>query len=285
MSYSAEVNRRTPTCFLFLIDQSGSMKDSMPGDAMHSKAQFVATAINRILQELVIRCSKDTEIRRYFQVGVIGYGATVGPVLPGNLMDRPLVWIDELYQNPLRVEEVKKKVPDGAGGLIEMVIKFPVWFDAVALRGTPMVEAFRQAYTILQDWTCQYPVSFPPVVINITDGESTDGGPTPLAEQIKSLSTNDGNVLLLNLHVSSTSMRPLTFPDMLDTGFDQYAHLLFRMSSLLPSVMQDVAMKHGYRISNDSRGFVFNAGIEDVIQFLDIGTRHSEMSTETQNER
>ena len=110
MSYSAEVNRRTPTCFLFLIDQSGSMKDSMPGDAMYSKAQFVATAINRILQELVIRCSKDTEIRRYFQVGVIGYGATVGPVLPGNLMDRPLVWIDELYQNPLRVEEVKKKV-------------------------------------------------------------------------------------------------------------------------------------------------------------------------------
>jgi uncharacterized protein YegL len=285
MSYSAEVNRRTPTCFLFLIDQSGSMKDSMPGDAMHSKAQFVATAINRILQELVIRCSKDTEIRRYFQVGVIGYGATVGPVLPGNLMDRPLVWIDELYQNPLRVEEVKKKVPDGAGGLIEMVIKFPVWFDAVALKGTPMVEAFRQAYTILQDWVRQYPASFPPVVINITDGESTDGDPTPLAEQIKSLSTNDGNVLLLNLHVSSTSMRPLTFPDMLDTGFDQYAHLLFRMSSLLPSVMQDVAMKHGYRISNDSRGFVFNAGIEDVIQFLDIGTRHSEMSTETQNER
>ena len=80
-------------------------------------------------------------------------------------------------------------------------------------------------------------------------------------------------------------MRPLTFPDMPEAAFDQYAHLLFRMSSLLPSVMQDTAIQRGYRISKDSRGFVFNAGIEDVIQFLDIGTRTSQASTEIQNER
>lgn len=280
MSYTAEVSRRNPTCFLFLIDQSGSMNAPMPGDATNSKARFVATAINRVLQELVIRCSKDMSIYRYFQVGVIGYGATAGSVLSGNLRGQSLAWVDDLYQNPLRVEEITKKVSDGAGGLVEVAVKFPVWFDAVANGATPMVQAFQQAYTILQDWVTHYPTSFPPIVINISDGASTDGDPSFLAEQIKSLHTNDGNVLLLNLHVSSTQMKPLTFPQILDGAFDQYAHLLFRISSLLPTVMQEYAALRGYSITNESRGFVFNAGIEDVVHFLDISTRTSHMSTE-----
>ena len=282
MSYTAEVSRRNPTCFLFLIDQSGSMNASIPGDAVNSKAQFVATAINRVLQELVIRCSKDMSIYRYFQVGVIGYGVNVGSVLSGNLTGQSLAWIDDLYQNPLRVEEIKKKVSDGAGGLVEVAVKFPVWFDAVASGGTPMVQAFQQAYTILQNWVTHHPTSFPPIVINITDGASTDGDPSSLAALLKSLSTNDGNVLLLNLHVSSAHMKPLTFPETLDTVLDQYAHLLFGMSSSLPSIMQEAAAKRGYQISDRSRGFVFNAGIEDVIHFLEIGSR---VSTELPDEQ
>jgi len=32
MVYSAEISRRSPTCFIFLIDQSGSMEDPFGGD-------------------------------------------------------------------------------------------------------------------------------------------------------------------------------------------------------------------------------------------------------------
>jgi hypothetical protein len=49
------------------------------------------------------------------------------------------------------------------------------------------------------------------------------------------------------------------------------------MSSELPSSMRETASEYGYRIGADSRGFVFNAGIEDTVQFLNIGTRPSNL--------
>ncbi len=38
MSYSAEISRNNPTCFLFLIDQSGSMNDPWSGGTFKKKA-------------------------------------------------------------------------------------------------------------------------------------------------------------------------------------------------------------------------------------------------------
>ena len=59
MSYSAEISRSNPTCFLFLIDQSGSMEDSFGGSTVTgSKAVAVADAVNRLIQNLVLRCAK-----------------------------------------------------------------------------------------------------------------------------------------------------------------------------------------------------------------------------------
>lgn len=278
MSYSAEISRGNPSCILFLLDQSYSMSDRFGGgQSGDSKAVELARAINRILQELVIKCSKDMEIYRYFQVGLIGYGANVGPALSGRLASQPLVWIDEVYQNPLRVEEVVKKVPDGAGGLVETSVKFPTWFEPVASNGTPMNKALNQAHAVLQAWVNEHPASFPPIVINITDGESTDGDPSAAAERLKALATDDGLVLLLNLHLSSSHAPAAAFPSSEDGLPDQHAKRLFRMSSELPGIMRETASEYGYHIAANSRGFVFNAGIEDTVQFLNIGTRPSNL--------
>src|SRR5690242_10585604 len=66
MPYSAEISRTNPTCFLFLIDQSSSMLESFAGQAGKSKADGVADAINRLLQNLAIKCAKSDGIRDYF---------------------------------------------------------------------------------------------------------------------------------------------------------------------------------------------------------------------------
>jgi hypothetical protein len=59
MPYSAEISRANPSCFLFLIDQSGSMADPFGvGESNRRKADGVADAINRLLQNLVIKCAK-----------------------------------------------------------------------------------------------------------------------------------------------------------------------------------------------------------------------------------
>jgi hypothetical protein len=135
-----------------------------------------------------------------------------------------------------------------------------------------MCRALWQAHTILEAWISEHPSAFPPVVINITDGEANDGDPYPVSEAIRELTTNDGNILLLNLHLSSHAARPFQFPDSEDGLPDEYARALFRMSSCLTTSMRAMAREMGYAASEDARGFVFNAGIEDVVQFLNIGT-------------
>lgn len=80
-----------------------------------TKAQGVADAINRFLQNLVIKCAKEEGVRDYYHVGVIGYGARACPALSGPLAGRELVPIGEVGNMPARIEERTKKVDDGAG--------------------------------------------------------------------------------------------------------------------------------------------------------------------------
>ncbi|MHC4819419.1 MAG: hypothetical protein ACYTF8_15350, partial [Planctomycetota bacterium] len=56
--YTAEISTDNPSCFLFLVDQSFSMRHEFrAGDSTQSKASGVADSINRWLQELSIKCA------------------------------------------------------------------------------------------------------------------------------------------------------------------------------------------------------------------------------------
>jgi hypothetical protein len=273
MPYTAETSRANPSCFLFLIDQSGSMADPF-GSAGKTKADEVATAINRLLQTLTLRCAKSEGVRDYYHVGVVGYGAArVAPALGGPLSLRSLVPISDVANHPLRVEQRTRKVDDGVGGLVDQTVKFPVWFEPVAEGSTPMCEALDLARVLLRDFLGLYPRCYPPVVINITDGEATDGNPESPAGALRGLASDDGNALLFNVHLSSLTERPIEFPDREGVLPDDYARLLFRMSSPLPPPLREAARREGFTVSADTRGFVFNADLVSVIRFLDIGTR------------
>jgi hypothetical protein len=126
MPYSAEISRSNPTCFLFLIDQSHSMGQPFGAQPDTPKAEGVADGINRLLQNLVLKCAQSEGVRDYFHIGVIGYGGGVSWALGGALAGQALVPISALADRPLRVEERTRKVDDGAGGLVEEKVKFPV---------------------------------------------------------------------------------------------------------------------------------------------------------------
>lgn len=273
MPYTAEISRATPSCFLFLIDQSGSMEDRWAVESGKSKADGLADIINRLLMNIVLTCTRGEVVPRdYFDIGVIGYGSNVGPAFVGGLAGREIVPLSDVANLPARIEERIRKVADGAGGLVDETVRFPIWFDPIASGGTPMCQALTEAQTILSRWTAQHPTSFPPIVFNITDGEATDGDPTNAVNLVKSLSTNDGNVLLFNVHLSSIHTARIVFPDS-ETGLpDNFAKLLFRISSLLPGYMRTLALQEGLPASDGARGFVFNADPVAVIQFLTIGT-------------
>jgi hypothetical protein len=276
MPYKAEISRKNPGCFLFLLDQSGSMEDPFGGgDGGRKKADELATIVNKLIHNLSIRCAKSDAIYDYFHVGVLGYGqdTVVQPALGGALSGRDLVPISELADNPLRIEDRTRKVDDGAGGLVEQTVKFPVWFEPKWAGGTPMTGALRAAADIVQRWVSEHPKGFPPIVINLTDGEPTDGDPQPEAEALCSLGTDDGAVLLFNIHLSSSPGKPVELPSQPDGLPDEFAKALFAMSSPLTAFMIGRAKELGMAAEDGARGFVFNAQPVQVIQFLDIGTR------------
>ena len=273
VTYAAEISRANPTCFVFLIDQSESMRNPIGGgEVPMRKAEAVADAVNRLLSELSIKCAKEDGVRDYFHVGVIGYGASVGPIFDGALAGRDLVPLSEAAAAPARLEE-RSRPADSRTGAPRPPVKVPAWFHGVANGDTPMCAALDRARDAIGRWLADHPGSFPPVVVNITDGESTDGDPSQTAKALKQLTSIDGNVLLFNLHLSSDMSEPVVFPSDAARLPDEYARLLFEMSSVLPDDMREAAHRHDLSLDAGARGFVFNADISSIVQFLDVGTQ------------
>ncbi|WP_228566099.1 VWA domain-containing protein [Nocardia sp. SYP-A9097] len=271
--YSAEINRKQPALLMLLVDQSFSMSEPS-GQGQGTKAQALALAVNNLLGNAVLLCSRGGEkVYSYFEVGVVGYGARISPILFGADAERPVLPVKELAEHPRRVDSVTRRVPDGAGGVVSESQQMPVWVDPLADGATPMVSAFTHAEPVIAAWCAAHPSSFPPIVINVTDGASTDGNPGDAAARIRGLSTDDGAVLVFNLHLSALGGQAVAFPDTAEALTDPNAKVLFEASSVLPPALLEAAAALGYPVTAGSRGFLFNADVTMVIDFLDIGTR------------
>lgn len=140
-----------------------------------------------------------------------------------------------------------------------------------------MCQAIEKTVEELVGWCDSHINSYPPTVLHITDGEATDGDPEELSNQLKQIGTNDGSILFLNLHISSLSNFPIVFPASENVLPDQYAKLLFRMSSELPEHLLRFAKDKEFKVDTGSRGFMFNADPIHLIEFFDIGTRASDL--------
>lgn len=273
MPYSAPISRVNPACVLFLVDQSGSMAESFGSQPELTKAAVVADAINRLIQNLVLRCAKAEGVRDYFHIGAIGYGLKVKSLLGGKLPFDILRPISELSDRPLRIETRQKLVSDGVGGLVESTVKFPVWLEAEAKGRTPICEAIAAATLALQGFVERFPASYPPIVLNLTDGRPSDGVPLKPARTLRKIATADGQVLLFNLLLGNDPSPPIYFLADENLLVDAYAKLLFRMSSELPPKLLEAAKAEGFGVEPKARGVVFNADPVAVVRFLDIGTR------------
>ena len=168
---------------------------------------------------------------------------------------------------------------DGVGGFIKIPTKFQIWIEPVANGRTPMCEALNRTKAILEKWVKDHPNSYPPTVINLTDGEPNDGDPRPHAEALKSLSTADGNVTLLTIHASSNQFaQQVTFTDGDEVLPDVPSKLMYEMSSLLtPNMIKNAESLFGTKLPSNSKGFVYNAPLEKIIETLAVGTLPANM--------
>src|SRR2546427_5494596 len=87
-----------------------------------------------------------------------------------------------------------------------------------------MCAALKEATKITQTWCQEHPNGCPPIVINITDGEATDGDLVAEARELAAVSGEDGSVLLFNIHLSSTADRKST---RLNSSHSQISYAVF----------------------------------------------------------
>ncbi len=136
-----------------------------------------------------------------------------------------------------------------------------------------MHEAFERAAEIVENWIFDKPDSFPPIVINITDGEATVPDRTQTnARRIMKLRTTDGAALVFNLHISNNKNRSALPNDRAQFAGDPFAEFLFDISSPLPQSLLASARYAGFKPEPGARCFGYNADESLMIQLLQFGS-------------
>ena len=111
----------TPGLLIFLVDQSGSM--TLPYDQNDSRTVFTARVINRVINEIIQKNYNGDKPKNRCFISVIGYNDKIVELASG--------FLEDLDNAIIRIEKVKKKISDGAGGLIDIDIDMPIWIDPV----------------------------------------------------------------------------------------------------------------------------------------------------------
>lgn len=280
--YTAQITRNTPTAFIFLIDQSISMsrKLNYRGEYI-TLAEAVARIVNDQINELVLRCIKTTEVRHYYDIAVIGYGDDASYGWKGTLAGRDFVSPEELKNNPFKKITVKEEKKTRKGVELKEIMKVQ-WIEPVAAgKYTRGDLAFKMAKNLLDKWMKEHHDKdcYPPTIINITDG-ALNGIVNPrevntqLANELKALFTNDGNVLLWNIHITPDSKEQLVFPiSKTELNNDMYSEWMYDMSSLLPSRYNvPIGDLRGDAENTRHVAMATNTDMSTLIQLMDIGT-------------
>lgn len=280
LPYTAQITRNTPTAFIFLIDQSVSMRRTtvFNGEQM-PMSEAVAKIVNDQINELVLRCIKTNEVRHYYDIAAIGYSTNAYSAWNGELEGRDFVTPQELKEHPFKVITTKKETRTRRGVVVKEVQKTQ-WLESRNDGSwTHVHTAFARAKSLLERWMEEHHDKdcYPPTIINITDGVfngTTKENVLQLSNELKSMFTNDGNVLLFNIHIVPNGGGSVVFPiNKAEIKGDKYGEILYEMSSLLPLRYNQPISEVRKDNSNDRHvAMAVNADMSTLIQLMDIGT-------------
>ena len=278
MSYSARITTFSKQAIVFLVDQSGSMSEPISWhDGRSTKSAAVADVLNSTIGEIVARCNNYGEYKPYFDIAVLGYsGAGVRSLISE---DKAFVSPAELAFSWIRKDETSSVRVLPNGKTIATCSNKKIWVESKADGCTPMVGAFRRAYEILSGWigARDSQQCIPPMVINITDGQATDGNHDKLVEVsllLRSLATEEGGVVVMNVHISNLTTQSSVFPSVdncPETG-ENDTRTLFEMSSDMPEFFEREIAEISNVDNSPYKAFAYNASIADLVRMINIGS-------------
>lgn len=285
------ITRQHRGCLILLVDQSRSMSEPMAGSSK-SKIDAVISSVNRILQEIIfLTIRDDDEPINVVDISVIGYSTNpigqpaIEPILQDVLSRRVFVSNAELFTHPQQIVREQRKAPAYAGSseISEIDILQPLWCktpNPAAMGGSPICAALNCVAQIAQDWASSHRESYPPVVIHLTDGESTDGDPESAAAALKSITTEDGELLLFHTLFLSSQATLTQLPTRNASLPNHLAAKFFRLSSSLPlDAVVDPRNSQSHQKMQDlrkprPRGLMVNADPRDFVRIFKIGTEY-----------
>ncbi len=277
--YSARITRNNRAAFILLCDRSGSMAEEVVFEGERiTKAVAVTRIINMFVDELVNRCRREEGIRDYFDIAVIEYGGDgVVPLIPAKW---GFTTPSELAKTPVEnmTLHILRRLPDGSQ--VTSVVRRRQWITPKASGDTPMGEALKEAEKLVRMW-CSKPSnakSFPPLILNITDGEASDACYRELcdcADNIRDTGTSDGNTLLMNIHLATTGEPgpEIRFPSRLEEiPLHPYARLLWDMSSLMPDCYSSIISESGDGGAPPFKAMAYNCTVNELFPMMTIGS-------------
>ena len=260
----------TPGLLVILVDQSGSM--TLPYDGGDSRTVFAAKAVNRLINTLIQKNFNGRTPKNRCYVAVIGYDVEAKVLAKG--------YLDKLNDNPIRIDTVQKKVSDGAGGLVEISSKMPVWVEPIKDNlWTNMTAAFLMAKDLVEAWISDKPQNPAPVIINISDGtpyyDQKDVNvymkeTISVVDQIKQLSTEDGSVQIFNAMIGEG--QKVVFPSSESELITEEAKFLYEISTVIPEAYKRAAEKNQLVYQQGARGAICQADAELLIKLIDFGS-------------
>lgn len=277
--YQSQITRARKGAILLLLDQSGSMAEEILFEGRTiTKAEALCSAVNTLLEEIVSSCRRERFVGDYFDLGIIGYSGTEAKSLLGKGFVS-VVDIDSM-DTTITPRIVSRTLPTGES--FQTIIERRSWIAPAAKGRTPMGEALKLAQRMCAAWCRRNTESFPPIVINISDGEATDATHQEirtLSEEIRKFSTQDGNVLMMNIHLSTAdhAKGSIILPSESEPRpSNRHFSLLYDISSTLPEIYNE-AIERLHGGTPPFRAICFNAPITELIGLLAIGSLSTDM--------
>lgn len=279
------ITRLHPTAFVLLIDQSGSMKERIVyAGAEMTKSRAVTFIVSSFIDELLYRARREGGTRDYYDIAAVGYSGdgVCSLVSPSGEFTTP----SRLAASNVRREKVSRERMLPSGRSVVAVTEHNIRIPEKAVGITPMCGALDNAHSLVEWWCRQKRNrnSYPPTVINITDGEASDGNGEKVraaAALIRSTGTSDGNTVLMNIHLArrGEDAVPVLFPSSAgELPGVRYARLLWDISSEMPACCND--MIEGFCAGTASppfRAVGWGSHMNSVAAMMNIGSVNSVM--------
>lgn len=271
LPYSSIISQKNPAGIFFILNQSYPTKEMVDfsGERM-SKAIAEGGIIDKVINELILSNTSGGVINDKYNIAVLGYGDYAYSCIE----TRCVQTLKELQDNPLFVRTIRKETKTRQGTKT-IEVKQPTWVKTNSDGEANLYKALKKASEIIENWAEEHESSYPPIVIHITEYRyhgADDSDMKLMANQIKSIFTNDGNALFFNIIITENNDAvTVLFPcHETEIGESFYGKMYCVMSSTLPlSYNQKITNQHNDTvISRQRMGFLFNVKINELFDAI-----------------